>query len=141
MNLKDLLLGKSIDPESYTGRRQRNAPAMYYKDNKNFAKAGSFKNGKNVNVGKTYLNRNKRCVWSINPKSYAEAHFAVYPPKLIETPIKAGSPKGGLVLDPFMGSGTTAEVARKLGRNYLGIELNPDYLKFIENRLAQQILL
>lgn len=63
-------------------------------------------------------------------------HFAVYPPALIETPIKAGCPKGGVVLDPFMGSGTTALVARQLGRNFVGIELNPDYVRLARRRLA-----
>jgi len=85
--------------------------------------------------------RIKRCVWSISPKPYPEAHFAVYPTELLYTPIKAGCPKGGLVLDPFMGSGTTAWVARKFGRDYLGIELSPEYIKLAEKRLAQQILL
>ena len=80
-------------------------------------------------------------VWSISPKPYPEAHFAVYPTELLYTPIKAGCPKGGLVLDPFMGSGTTAWVARKFGRDYLGIELSPEYIKLAEKRLAQQILL
>lgn len=111
--------------------------------------------------------RNKRAVWKIETKPYSEAHFAVYPEKLISTPIKAGCPlkvckncgkaakskeccphygsdKGfelGIVLDPFMGSGTTAKVARFLGRNYIGIELNPDYIKLAEKRLSQQILI
>lgn len=79
--------------------------------------------------------RNKRCVWNISTKPYKEAHFAVYPPELIETPIKAGCPVGGVVLDPFIGSGTTAAVAKSLGRNYIGIELNPDYLDLIKNRV------
>jgi len=62
-------------------------------------------------------------------------HFAVFPEALVEIPIKFGCPKGGIVLDPFMGSGTTAIVAKKLGRNYLGIELNPDYIKIAEARI------
>ena len=155
--------------------------------------------------------RNKRCVWSICPQPYPEAHFAVYPPELLYIPIKAGCPKEvckkcgkgreaifnkelivtrktndkgkvkdvlnsgdkrnvlprartgvegyneftlkgytdcgckagwsrGLILDPFMGSGTTAEVARKLGRNYIGIELSEEYIKLCEKRLKQQLL-
>ncbi len=82
--------------------------------------------------------RNKRCVWRISTKSFPDAHFAVFPEKLIETPIKAGSPAGGLVLDPFMGAGTTAIVARKLGRNYLGFEVNCDYVKLARRRLARE---
>jgi site-specific DNA-methyltransferase (adenine-specific) len=82
--------------------------------------------------------RNKRCVWSIAPRPYGGSHFAVYPPELIETPIKAGCPKGGIVLDPFLGSGTTALVAQSLGKKFIGIELNPEYIKMAEARLAKQ---
>lgn len=81
--------------------------------------------------------RNKRCVWTIGTTRFAGNHFAVYPPSLIETPIKAGCPKGGIVLDPFIGSGTTAVVARNLGRNYIGIELNKKYVKLSERRLQK----
>jgi len=79
--------------------------------------------------------RNKRCVWSINTKPLKEAHFAVYPEELIETPIKACCPENGLVMDIFFGSGTTGVVAKKLNRNYLGIELNTEYIKIAEKRL------
>jgi DNA modification methylase len=82
----------------------------------------------------------KRCVWSIPTKPFTGRHYAVYPPELIETPIKAGCPKGGIVLDPFMGSGTTAMVARKLGRNFIGVDLNPEYIKMAKARLGQQPL-
>ena len=81
------------------------------------------------------LGRNKRCVWTINTKPFKEAHFAVFPPDLIETPIKAGCPKGGIVLDPFFGAGTTGVVAKQQGKNYIGIELNPDYIKIAEKRI------
>lgn len=83
------------------------------------------------------LMRNKRSVWSINTKPFKEKHFATYPEELIITPIKACCPENGIVLDPFMGSGTTAVVARSLGLKYVGIELNPDYIKIAEKRLAQ----
>jgi site-specific DNA-methyltransferase (adenine-specific) len=83
------------------------------------------------------VGRNKRCVWTIGTKAFSGAHFAVYPEELCVTPILASCPKGGIVLDPFMGSGTTAVVARKLGRNYVGIELNPKYIALAEKRLAQ----
>lgn len=79
--------------------------------------------------------RNKRSVWSINTKPFKEAHFAIFPEALVETPIKAGCPENGIVMDIFMGSGTTAVVARKLNRNYIGIELNPEYIKIAENRI------
>ena len=161
-------------------------------------------------MDKAYFNpqgRNKRCVWKIPTQSYPEAHFATFPEKLVETPIKAGCPefvctkcgkarekvydtkyvttgnnrgkknkmraegdlsvghpsyderklrqdtfigytdcgcsadfKPGVVLDPFMGSGTVALVSRKLGRNYIGIELSPEYIKLAEKRLSQQYL-
>ena len=79
--------------------------------------------------------RNKRTVWYQSTKPFKEAHFAVFPEDLIETPIKAGCPEGGIVLDPFMGSGTTCVVAKKLNRNYIGFELNPDYCKIAYNRI------
>nr|BDD46500.1 methyltransferase [bacterium] len=79
--------------------------------------------------------KNKRAVWNIATSPFKGAHFAVYPQKLIEVPIKAGCPEGGLVLDPFMGSGTTALVAEKFNCNWLGIELNPNYAQMAEDRL------
>lgn len=81
---------------------------------------------------------NKRSVWSVATKPYAGAHFAVFPSDLIEPCILAGAPVGGIVLDPFMGSGTTAQVAQNLGRQYLGCELNPDYCQLQNIRTAQQ---
>ena len=80
--------------------------------------------------------RNRRSVWSVATRPYKGAHFAVFPPALIEPCILAGSRSGDIVLDPFMGSGTTAAVAVQHGRNYLGCELNADYLPLIEQRLA-----
>ncbi len=84
--------------------------------------------------------RNKRSVWTINTKPYKDAHFAVFPPKLPELCIKAGSSEGDVVLDPFFGSGTTGYVAQRLGRKWLGIELNPEYIKIAEKRFQQQEL-
>lgn len=78
--------------------------------------------------------RNKRDVWSVNTKPDLNAHFAVYPEELIRPCILAGCPKGGVVLDPFMGSGTTARVARHWGRHYVGFELNPDYIDIIRKK-------
>ena len=82
--------------------------------------------------------RNKRDVWTINTKSYKGAHFAVYPEELIEPCILAGSKAGDIVLDPFFGSGTTGAVAQKLGRKWVGCELNKNYEKLQNERLAQQ---
>jgi DNA modification methylase len=71
--------------------------------------------------------RNRRSVWTVATRPYKGAHFATFPPALIEPCIRAGSCAGDIVLDPFMGSGTTAAVALQQGRKYLGCELNPDY--------------
>lgn len=79
--------------------------------------------------------RFKRCVWKITTKPFKEAHFAVFPEGLIETPIKACCPSNGIVLDPFMGSGTVGVVAKKLGVNYIGIELKEEYIKMAEKRI------
>jgi DNA modification methylase len=84
--------------------------------------------------------KNKRSVWSVSPKPYAGAHFAVFPQELIEPCILAGAPVGGIVLDPFMGSGTTAQVAQNLGRQYLGCELNLEY-KTLQDKRTQQFSL
>ena len=85
--------------------------------------------------------RNKRSVWTVTTKPYEGAHFAVFPTDLIEPCILAGAPVGDVVLDPFMGSGTTAQVAQSLGRQYLGCELNPEYAPLQKRRLAQQSLI
>lgn len=85
-----------------------------------------------------YPVRNKRDVWTINPKPNKEAHFATYPPELVSNCILAGCPEGGLVLDPFMGSGTTGLAALKLGRRYIGIELNENYIDIANKRLATE---
>jgi len=85
---------------------------------------------------KSYDMANKRSVWTVNTRPYPEAHFATYPTKLIRPCIKAGCPKGGVVLDPFGGSGTTAEVANELHRDAILCELNPEYCKLINKRLS-----
>jgi site-specific DNA-methyltransferase (cytosine-N4-specific) len=84
--------------------------------------------------------RNRRSVWTVPTKPYSGAHFAVFPPELIEPCILAGSRPGDLVLDPFMGSGTTAQVAQALGRQWIGCELNPEYAPLQAERTAQGAL-
>ena len=84
---------------------------------------------------KSYDKKNKRSVWSVSPKPYKEAHFAVYPTELIEPCVLAGCPEGGNVLDPFGGSGTTGLVADRLGRNATLLELNPDYADLCKDRI------
>lgn len=83
--------------------------------------------------------RNKRTVWSVPLSKFREAHFAVFPESLVETCVLAGSPASGVVLDPFFGSGTTGVVARRLGRNYVGIERVPEYCEMARRRLQEPI--
>jgi len=84
-----------------------------------------------------YDNRNKRSVWTVATQHFKEDHFAVFPPNLIKPMVLAGCPTGGVVLDPFVGSGTTAIVARELGRRFIGIELNPEYADMARHRVGQ----
>jgi DNA modification methylase len=109
----------------------------------NFAKTKEQRFENDARSGNGYGNyvddgfRNKRSVWTITTKPYKEAHFATYPPDLIEPCILAGSKENDIVLDPFSGSGTTGEVALKHNRNYIGLELNSDYAKISEKRLSK----
>ena len=84
---------------------------------------------------KSYPKKNKRSVWSVTTKPFKGAHFAVFPPELIEPCIKAGSEVGDIILDPFMGSGTTAMVSKMLDRYYIGCELSEDYGNLIQERV------
>lgn len=86
-------------------------------------------------VENNYERRNKRSVWTVTTKPFAEAHFATFPETLVEPMILAGCPEQGTVLDPFFGAGTTGVVAKKLNRRYVGIELNPEYVELAERRL------
>ena len=83
-----------------------------------------------------FTKRNKRTVWTIPTQPFKEAHFATFPEELVEPCIKAGCPEGGIVLDPFFGAGTTGLVAKKLGRCFVGIELNPRYIGMAQKRIA-----
>jgi DNA modification methylase len=85
--------------------------------------------------------RNLRSVWEIPTEPFPQAHFATYPQALVERCVKAGCPEGGTVFDPFIGSGTTALVARRLGRNCVGIELSPQYAQICLERTRQLSLL
>lgn len=81
--------------------------------------------------------RNHRSILEVNTRPLFSNHFAAYPEELVEMPMKAGCPEGGIVLDPFLGSGTTAIVAERLSRRWLGIELNPDYVQLATKRLEE----
>lgn len=83
--------------------------------------------------------RNRRSVWTVATAPYAGAHFATFPPALIEPCILAGCPVGGTVLDPFSGSGTTGAVAVALGRDYIGIDLSTDYVELAHERIRKAI--
>ena len=87
-------------------------------------------------LNKSYPTKNKRSVWSITNKPYKGSHFATFPPDLIEPCIKAGSQPNDIILDPFMGSGTTAMVAKSLGRDYIGCELHENYQPLIHKRIG-----
>lgn len=94
------------------------------------------KHGNKQQSPKTLVDyRNKRSVWTVTTKPFKEAHFATFPEKLIEPMIQAGCPEKGIVLDCFMGAGTTAIAAKKLGRNFIGVEINPEYIKIAKSRL------
>ena len=123
----------SVDDESYTGRRKRNEGKRGLPENREYGLQGF-----QLLNGEKYEKRNKRSVWTINTKSFKSAHFATFPEALIVPMILAGSKKGDTILDPFFGAGTTGLVAGKLGRNYIGCELNPKYIKIAERRIASE---
>jgi len=81
--------------------------------------------------------RNRRSVWNVNTQPFPEAHFATFPPQLIEPCILSSSRKGDFILDPFFGSGTVGLVAEHLKRNYVGIEIQPEYVEIAARRLAK----
>ena len=107
-------------------------------------KSSAYKNLNGLNRNESYAEyidfengRNKRTVWKVTTKPYKEAHFATYPKDLIEPMIKAGCPINGIVLDPFIGSGTTALVSLEQNKQYIGIELNPKYITLCNKRLER----
>jgi DNA modification methylase len=114
----------------------------YVKGNAKTFRGGSYVNGQPGprteagNVENETLSRNKRSVWTVATAPFSEAHFATFPPELIEPAIKAGCPQGGTVLDPFGGAGTTGLVADRLQRNAILIELNPTYAEMARRRIC-----
>jgi len=128
----DAIREPSIAKESIEGFRGRKPQLILSLD----AAHAQTRGFHNIPRGKTYIMRNKRDVWFVATCPYPGAHFATFPPKLIEPCILAGCPIGGTVLDPFAGSGTTLAVAIRLGRNAIGIELNEGYGKLIEKRCS-----
>jgi len=128
---------EDLRPSTYNDKRLFNGNYTEQRRDRNYP--GNAQQGSGM-LKPTDGQANKRSVWKINTKPYKEAHFAVFPPKLPELCIKAGSSEGDIVLDPFFGSGTTGWVAQRLGRKWIGIELNEEYIKIAEKRFKQQEL-
>jgi len=128
---------ENLKPSTYNDKRIFNGNFTEQRRDRNYP--GNAQQGSGM-LKPTDGQANKRSVWSINTKPYKEAHFAVFPPKLPELCIKAGTSEGDTVLDPFFGSGTTGWVAQRLGRKWIGIELNPEYIKIAEKRFIQKEL-
>ena len=134
-NMKAVGPGRKPRPDDSRGGNQgseRGIPAMAIDGNGVKNHSGYFDSCGNL-IGEGMAN--KKSVWVVPTMPFSEAHFATFPEDLIVPCIKAGCPEGGTVLDPFMGAGTTALVAHKLNRNYIGTELNPEYCQIAEKRI------
>jgi site-specific DNA-methyltransferase (cytosine-N4-specific) len=123
-------------PESVKDRptRAHEYIFMFSKNERYFYDHEAIKEPRDDGKGK----RNKRSVWDVNTEPFKEAHFATFPPKLIEPCILAGSRKGDYILDPFFGSGTVGVVCNRLERNFIGIELHPEYIALAAKRIASK---
>lgn len=121
-------------------RRKGNAKTFRgggaYTGGRSFNNSGEVERESHGNSENTTGLRNRRSVWNVATQGYAAAHFATFPEKLIEPCILAGCRPGGIVLDPFLGSGTTAVVAEKNGRDFIGIDINPEYTEMSRQRLG-----
>jgi len=127
---------KGVDTNGGNQGSENGIPAMAIHGNGVKDHSGYFDaQGNLIGGGKA----NKKSVWTVTTKPFKDAHYAVFPPELIIDCIKAGCPENGIVLDPFGGSGTTAEVARKLNRNYIIMELNPDHVQIAKRRLSKSL--
>ncbi len=130
----DIIWNKpNCQPESVKDRPTRSHEYMFL-----FSKSEHYRYDPSAVRGPN--GRNARTVWDIHTRPYAEAHFATFPPSLVEPCIKLGSGPHDLILDPFIGSGTTGLVALKLNRRFVGIELNPSYLRIAEGRLNGDLI-
>lgn len=134
--------GNPLDSAYADGKSERMGRGAGWRARK-LAEAGSgTKNNTSMDEALAVMpaTRNRRSVWTVASEPYSGAHFATFPTKLIEPCILAGCPAGGVVLDPFFGSGTTGQVAQQLGRKFIGIELNPAYKALQDERLRQTSL-
>lgn len=135
-------LGQDIESQSGSDRvpgktnGKMKAAAPRYGGKKYTENPEVFNRTKSGNAYEFREKRNKRSVWTVSTKPFKGAHFATFPEALIIPCILAGCPEGGMVLDPFMGSGTTAKVAYENNRNYVGFEINPEYIEIAEKRLT-----
>ena len=132
----------SKEPSYYFDYKAIQEPSYYFDSDSRAGKRnprpeGKRKNAKGMDNTPVIINemRNKRDVWSVNTDHFEGAHFATFPPKLIEPMVLAGCPRGGVILDPFTGSGTTGVVAMLNDRNFIGCELNPQYQKMAMDRI------
>lgn len=123
----------SVTPADMQVAKRNKAPHKGQRDSGMRETTGGFDK-----ITKVYDMRNRRSVWSVATRPYKGAHFATFPPALIEPCILAGSKPGDIVLDPFMGSGTTAAVSVQHGRKYLGCDLNPEYKALQDQRIEQK---
>ena len=133
---------RPLKPKTYTAFGTSYRP----QGNDGLGKVKSDNWGSSLKTKKPRLNKdgsiagaNLQDVWIIASEPFPEAHFATFPKALVEPCIKAGCPESGVVLDPFMGSGTVGLVAKSLGRNYIGIELNPEYVEMAERRIKGEL--
>lgn len=128
--------------EHAKSKKDSGREAQGLKDSTKFGRGPGWRNKQNASfsgaVNELVDKRNRRSVWTIQSEAFADAHFATFPRRLVEPCILAGSRPGDIVLDPFMGSGTTAQVAEQLGRRWVGCEINPEYLALQRERLRQQ---
>lgn len=140
------LLSKS--PTYYFDNKAIKEPTVYPTGTRTDKKRGDFKGKYHVHEDFKHISdsfrairdyRNKRDVWTVSTKPYRGAHFATFPEELIQPCILAGCPIDGIVLDPFMGSGTTGRVSKLHGRHYVGIELNPAYIELAEQRIVEPL--
>ena len=131
---------ESIKEKATVGCRDTDFMPVSDKDKSATAATAATAASMNGRTGRFIDTRNRRSVWTVTTKPFKGAHFATFPPDLIEPMIKAGCPLGGVVLDPFFGAGTTGVVAMKLGREFIGIELNPAYVEMAKTRIYGDIL-
>lgn len=127
--------GHSPGIKAQEGKYAVNKCGVYGKPRKQDMTGNPTYTGFNDRYEPTFM-RNKRDVWSVNTKPFKEAHFATFPPDLIRPMILAGCPEEGVVLDPFFGAGTVGVVGVELNRDYVGIDLNPEYCQMAKSRIG-----